>query len=159
MPYFGNILGAAQCTARRCDLSRGIVTDPISRTVSFRLSAPDADFLSKLALTFAYPVPASTPARDQTKERVPATGPYMIASATPKFVKLVRNPQFREWSSDAQPEGYPDVITWTFEEPEATIRAVTSGRADAALLVGPRLSKSALAGLATRYPSQVRTNV
>jgi YVTN family beta-propeller protein len=159
VPYFANILGAAQCTPKRCDLSRGIVTDRISRTVTFRLSAPDADFLSKLALTFAYPVPASTPARDQTKERVPATGPYMIASATPKSLKLVRNPQFREWSSDAQPEGYPDVITWTFKEPEATIRAVTSVGADAALLVAPRLSKSALTGLATRYPSQVRTNV
>jgi peptide/nickel transport system substrate-binding protein len=158
--YFENIVGAAECTPRHCDLSRGIATDRISRTVTFRLTAPDADFLSKLALTFAYPVPGSTPARDQTKQRVPATGPYMIASATPRSVKLIRNPQFREWSTDAQPDGYPDTITWAFAKASpATIRAVTSGRADAALLLGPRLSKGALANLLTRYPSQVRTNV
>ena len=50
----------ARCRAKpkRCDLSRGIVTDDAARTVTFHLVAPDPEFLYKLALPFAYVVPA-----------------------------------------------------------------------------------------------------
>jgi peptide/nickel transport system substrate-binding protein len=50
--YFGGIVGTEACVAapRRCNLSRGIVTDERTRTVAFHLRAPDPDFLSKLTL-------------------------------------------------------------------------------------------------------------
>jgi peptide/nickel transport system substrate-binding protein len=157
--YFADIVGAAECTVARCDLSQGIVTDRISRTVTFRLTAPDGDFLTKLALPFAYPVPVSTPAREQSAHPVPATGPYMIASAHGPRVRLVRNPRFHEWSSDAQPAGYPDEIDWNVVQPTAGIQAVIRGKADAYLFVrGPEISKSQLNALATGYPSQLRVN-
>ncbi len=153
-PYFGRLVGAAQCRPRRCDLSRGIVTDPVSRTITFHLTAPDAEFPTKLALTFADAVPASTPARSS---RIPATGPYMIASANAKVVRLVRNRYFREWSSDAQPDGYPDRIEIrTVKNIDPAIRAVTGGSADGVLAVGGLASKQQLEDLARRYPSQVR---
>jgi YVTN family beta-propeller protein len=56
--YFGGIVGSDRCSpGRRCDLGAGIATDPVARTVTFHLKAPDGDFLSKLALPFAMLVP------------------------------------------------------------------------------------------------------
>ncbi len=52
--------------------------------------------------------PQPTPAR-----RDPGTGAYMIESYNPndKMV-LKRNPHFKEWSVDAQPDGYPDEVVY-----------------------------------------------
>ena len=47
---------------------------------------------------------------------VPATGPYMIAEAGADGIELVRNPEFREWSASAQPDGFVDSISLTFDE-------------------------------------------
>jgi peptide/nickel transport system substrate-binding protein len=158
IPYFIGIVGAAKCKGKTCDLSRGIVGDPVARTVTFRLVAPDPDFLTKLAMPFADAVPVSTPARDLEKHPVPATGPYMVASYVKnKLVKLVRNPNFHEWSTDAQPEGYPDVISWNLtDDGHVGLRTVEHGSADAALGLVPPLSKAELDELATRYPGQLR---
>jgi YVTN family beta-propeller protein len=160
------IVGAAGCAkGKPCDLSRGIVTDRPGRTVTFKLAAPDGDFLSKLALPFAYAVPAATPSRDVGTHPVPATGPYRIAGydKKSKLLRLVRNPRFREWSADAQPGGFPDSIYYSWrtplDDPSARIRAVEHGRADLALgSAGPPLSKDELDRLAARYPSQLHLN-
>ena len=46
---------------------------------------------------------------------IPGTGAYMIAAYDPnKQLKIVRNPHFKEWSEDAQPDGYPDEINYDF---------------------------------------------
>jgi peptide/nickel transport system substrate-binding protein len=157
--YYTGIVGTERCSpGKRCNLSQGIATDAVARTVTFHLRAPDADFLTKLALTFAVAVPRRTPARDVGKHAVPATGPYMVAAYGKRSAKLVRNPSFHEWSADAQPDGYPDVIAWDFTEtvdPEAQVRAVLHGAADEALDLLPPISKEQLAALATRYPSQL----
>ena len=78
--YFASIAGYGRClkTPKRCDLSKGIVTDPASSTVTFHLTAPDPDFLQQLALPAGDAVPASTPL--EARLPLPATGPYMIAS-------------------------------------------------------------------------------
>jgi peptide/nickel transport system substrate-binding protein len=163
--YFAGIVGAAACRAGRpCDLSRGIVADTTARTVTFHLTAPDADFLSKLTLPFAYAAPAGTPAPSATADHaVPGTGPYMIVGyRRNKSLRLVRNRHFREWSADAQPGGYPDRLVFTFPRdiPGSSIRAVRSvlhGDADVVLDADvPPLSKQQLTALATRYPSQLR---
>jgi peptide/nickel transport system substrate-binding protein len=158
--YYRAIVGAAECKpGRRCDLTRGIVADSVARTVTFRLTKPDPDLLTKLALPFAYAVPASTPAGDQTKHPLPATGPYVIAAVKGKTIRLVRNHRFREWSADAQPDGYPDEIIWTqLTDPSAVVRAVANGRADIALRLSPAMTKPQLADVARRYPSQLRTS-
>ena len=159
--YFSGIVGADRCVAvKSCDLDQGIVTDRAARTVTFRITAPDADFLAKLALPFAVAVPGGTPVLDQGTRPIPATGPYRIAmfSRKQKTVRLVRNPAFREWSADAQPLGYPNSISfsWRFGfDGSARVRAVERGAADVALGDGPPLSKQELDRLAVRYPSQL----
>jgi YVTN family beta-propeller protein len=158
--YYRGIVGAARCKpGSRCDLSRGILTNDAARTVTFHLTVPDADFLTKLALPFAVAVPARTPAEDVGAHPVPATGPYMIATyRKSRLLKLVRNPSFREWSADARPGGHSDVIAWGFTkdvDPTAGVRAVERGASDVAIGLVPPMSKEALDALATRHPGQL----
>ena len=130
--YLTGIVGAATCakTPKRCDLSPGIVVDSASNTVSFHLTAPDPDFLDKLALSSAYAVPAGTPLKAPLP--LPATGPYMIEGYNGKHgLRLVRNPRFHEWAPAAQPAGYPDEIIWKFGvSPDAQVNAVRQNEAD-----------------------------
>ncbi|MDX6515410.1 MAG: hypothetical protein QOH73_1076 [Gaiellaceae bacterium] len=163
--YYAGIEGTRNCqSGRHCDLSAGIATDLLAHTVTFHLTTADADFLTKLALPPAFAVPAGTPGHDVGTGGVPATGPYMIASA-PKSgsVKLVRNPRFREWSASAQPDGFPDVISIKLVgDPDAAgntadtvVRTIEHGTADVAPGLLPPLTETTLGRLATRYPSQV----
>jgi YVTN family beta-propeller protein len=163
-----DIVGASRCRpGKPCNVSAGIVTDRLARTVTFHLAAPDPDFLMKLAMPPAFPVPAGTPARQ--RGTVPATGPYMVASRKRGKLVLVRNPRFREWSQDAQPEGFPDKISMRVlpghgADPNAQARSefgqVERGTEDVALVAGaPPLPNRLLEELATRYPSQLRLSV
>ncbi len=137
--YYQGIVGGAACAndPATCDLSAGIVTDDAAGTVAIHLTAPDSEFLYKLALPFADVVPAGTPDPDPARF-APATGPYMIQSYRPGTkddpvgnLVLVRNPQFHEWSPAAQPDGYPDRIVWRIDVGEqAAVTQVEQGRAD-----------------------------
>jgi YVTN family beta-propeller protein len=158
--YYSGIVGSERCRAgQQCDLARGIVTDPAARTVTFHLKAPDADFLAKLALPPAFAVPAETPGHDIGTDPVPATGPYRIADYRKhEGLRLVRNRSFREWSADAQPDGYPDSISLSWRlglDTSAQVRAVERGAADVALSGSPSLPNSELDRLAVRYPNQL----
>ena len=161
-PYYAGIVGADRCAPHRsCDLSHGIETDRRERTITFHLRAPDGDFLAKLALPFAYAVPAGTPRRDVGTHALPATGPYRITSYSAKTheLRLARNPSFRQWSADAQPDGYPDVISWSWRfglDAGRSVTAVARGRADVALHLSPLPSKRELDLLAARYPSELQ---
>ena len=159
--YYASIVGARRCLAapnKPCDLSRGIVTDPSTNTVTFRLTAADPDLPVKLALPAAYAVPAATPLHARVP--VPATGPYEIASFKPKrgVIRLVRNPKFREWSPAAQPSGFPDVIVEHFKgSPDAHVSAVLHGSADLASNLGA-LSPALFASLRTEHASSLKVN-
>jgi YVTN family beta-propeller protein len=132
--FYSAIAGADACLARprACDLSRGIVANDAARTVRVRLAEPDPDFLYKLALPFAYVLPAATPAHDLGSAPLPATGPYRIASYRPGHgLRLVRNSVFHEWSQAAQPDGYADEIVWRLGiRPQDEVTAIERGRAD-----------------------------
>ena len=162
--YYDGIVGAARCekSPKRCDLSRGIVADDPGRTVTFHLVAPDPDFLAKLALPFAYVLPAGTPARAAGTRPLPATGPYVIASYRPKHkLTLLRNPHFHEWSKAAQPDGYPDEIVFEIGgTPDEAVNEVIRGKADVFSTSQSETppSESRLAAISTRYASQVHTN-
>src|SRR5262249_26046050 len=67
----------------------------------------------------------------------------------------VRNPRFRQWSAQAQPDGYPDQIVLRLgAAPGATVDAVEHGHADA-LLTPPPGSRTHQ--LATRHPYPLHT--
>ena len=164
--YYEGIVGATRCEKlkrpQRCDLSHGIVADDVAKTVTFHLVAADPEFLYKLALAFAYVVPAGTPPPKGTTHPLPATGPYMIASYRPKHVlTLVRNPYFHEWSKAAQPDGYPDKIVFEIGgTPDEAVDAVIRGKADAFSTSQSETppSESRLAAITTQHASQVHTN-
>jgi peptide/nickel transport system substrate-binding protein len=131
--FFGDIVGAKACEAhvKVCNLSSGIKVNDATASIAFRLTHPDPDFLAKLAMPIADAVPTQVPRTDTGTDPVPATGPYMISTYTPRRgAVLVRNPDFHEWSQDAQPDGYPNRIVWHVSNPGADVTAVEQGAAD-----------------------------
>ena len=142
---FASIRGARACTPKRCDLSRGIVADDAAGTVVFRLTEPDGDLLTKLALPFAAVLPPSVGVAAPAKRALPATGPYTITEIEPgRFVRLERNPRFKSWSRAARPDGYPDAITARLgAKGKAAVDRVLTGRAD-------RIQVDTLAGTAAQ---------
>ena len=156
--FYSAIAGAEACVRHpnRCDLSRGILADDATRTVTFRLAEPDPDFLYKLALPFAYVLPKGTPAQDLGSASLPATGPYRITSYRPAHeLRLARNPVFREWSKAAQPDGYADSIVWKLGvKPERAVTAIENGRADWMLDL-EALPANRRSEVATRFAAQL----
>jgi peptide/nickel transport system substrate-binding protein len=108
--FFGNIVGVDK--AKSGDIS-GITTDDSSGEITINLTSPQGDFENILATEFAAPLPASTPAKDQSTTPAPSTGPYMIQSYKPNKVAIVvRNPNFDESQFDGHvPAGNPDKMT------------------------------------------------
>jgi YVTN family beta-propeller protein len=156
---FGNVVGEATCAAHpsHCDLSRGIVPDSATDSITFHLAAPDPDFLSKLALWEAAAIAPGTPFHDVGSHAVAATGPYEVTSDTSRELVLGRNPYFREWSHSAQPDGYPDRIIWrTGASVPAEVSEVAHGQADYTLDPPP---PGELSAIATRLPSQLHVTL
>jgi peptide/nickel transport system substrate-binding protein len=160
--YYTGIRGARRCVAKRarCDLSSGVEVDNAAGTITFRLTAPDPDFLDKLALPSAVAVPSSLGFAKLARP-LPATGPYQVARLRPPtIIDFVRNPHFR--AVDGRPDGYPDTIILNDgTEPRRAIRAVEQGRAD---YIGgdyglPANVLPSVNAIATRYAGQLHTTL
>lgn len=109
--FYSSIVGADKCKPKKCDLTKGVVADNSANTLTIHLTAPDAEFLDKLALPFAMVVPGNTSFKLTGNNVPPGTGPYMWKSYDPnKEAVLVRNPHFKMWNAAAQPAGKPDSI-------------------------------------------------
>src|SRR5260221_368165 len=126
-------------------------------TVTINLVQPDPELFQKLAVPHAVILPADSPMKDVGTKPLPGTGAYMIAAYDPdKQLKMVRNPSFKEWSADAQPDGYPDEVDMDFGlTDEAEVTAVQNGQAD---WVFDDLPADPLQQLATNYQDQVHIN-
>ena len=168
-PYYTGIVGADRSRkGKSCELSRGIVADgPAGDRHRSRLREPDGDFLMNWPMPWAYAVPVSTPSHEVSARARPRywTVPDRRVSAEGQGrSRLIRNTRFREWSPDAQPQGFPNSISlsWRYERPIRHIRAteggVTRGRSDVALGSGPPLSKDDHRRLAARYPGQLHVS-
>ena len=150
--FYSELLGAAKCTKAQCDLSRGVVADDRTGTVTLHLDRPDSEFLDKLALPFADLAPPGIPLSKPAALGLPGTGPYRIESYRHLQLVLVRNRHFRQWSAAAQPDGYPDKIVWSFTgSRDKQLTAVEHGQAD--LMTSPPAGR--LTELATRFAAQV----
>ena len=57
------------------------MTDDATGTITFHLVAPDPEFLYKLTLPFAYPVPPSVPDEEQSDSGHPRHGPVHAGGA------------------------------------------------------------------------------
>jgi peptide/nickel transport system substrate-binding protein len=130
--FYSGIVGADKCSTKGCDLSQGVVANDSAYTLTINLTAPDPEFLDKLALPFAYVVPASTSKKLTGNNVPPGTGPYMWQSYNPNSqAVLVRNPYFKQWSAAAQPNGYPNKIVEKYGQTISDeVTAVQNGQAD-----------------------------
>jgi peptide/nickel transport system substrate-binding protein len=150
---FGAIGGTKHCHLEpaTCDLSSAIRTDGSEITIV--LTRRDPDLLRKLALPFASVLPASTPMRRQAGTDLATTGPYLIDGADRNGITLVRNPEFTEWSAAAQPDGYADTISWTFEtDLTATYDRLLAGDLD---LMREALAQEDYDSLLAEHPDQI----
>ncbi len=132
--FYAGIVGADKCLAdtKSCTLEGGVVGDEAAGTVTINITKADAEILYKLALPHAVVLPANTPAEDMGSTPIPSTGPYMISNFDPnKGMTVSRNPNFKQWSEEAQPDGYPDVVQYDFGlSEEAAVTAIQNGEAD-----------------------------
>ncbi len=130
--FYSGIVGASKCSTKGCDLSKGVVADDQAYTLTIHLTAPDPEFMDKLALPFAYVVPGNTTLKLTGNKVPPGTGPYMWQSYSPNSeAVLVRNKYFHVWSAQAQPNGYPDTIVEKYGQTVSDeVTAVENGQAD-----------------------------
>lgn len=157
--FYAGIEGAAACVKKPqdCSLDKGVVVDKATGKVTINLVEPDSEFLLKLALPHAVVLPEATPAKDQSTKPIPGTGPYVAQSYDPnKELKLVRNPHFTEWSREAQPQGYPDEILYSYGlTAEAAVTAVQNGQGD---WIFDPLPADRLTEIGGKYASQAHVN-
>ena len=157
--FYSVIVGADKCLAEpaTCTLEGGVVGDEAAGTITINLTRPDAEFFDKLALPHAAIVPADSPASDVGSAPLPGTGAYYISAYDPnKGMTLERNPNFKVWSEEAQPDGYPDVVQYDFGlTDEAEVTAVQNGEADWMFDQPPT---DRLGEIGTTYKDQVYLN-
>ena len=154
--WYNVIQGADACikTPKTCSLSQGIKVN--GDTVTFNLTTADPEWLDKLAVPFAFILPASTPAKN-VNIPPPGTGPYKWVQYAPSTqMKLDRNTFFKEWSAEAQPKGNPDTIIQKFGlTHEAQVTAVENNTADWMFDQPPA---DRLGELSSKYASRVHVN-
>ena len=157
--FYSGIVGADKCTPKNCDLSQGVVADDNAYTLTIHLTAPDPEFLDKLALPFAFVVPGNTSPKLTGNNVPPGTGAYMWQSYDPnKEAVLVRNPYFKVWNPDAQPDGYPDKIVEKYGlQVSDEVTAVQNGQADL-VFAGDTIPSDRLNELGTTYADQTHVN-
>jgi YVTN family beta-propeller protein len=155
-PVYSADLG--RCSASGpCDLSKRVVADDRTGTVTFHLPKADPEFLYKLALPIAYVVPAGSPPK-MARRPLPGTGPYRIAAfSADRSLTLERNRRFRVFAPDATPDGFPERIVITLGLSKAReLEQVARGTADVA--TPPEPLPPVLRRLELRYASQLHAD-
>lgn len=156
--WYSVIVGGNQClkTPKTCHLPQGVIAN--GNTVTFHLTRGDPEFLQKLAMPFAFILPADTPAKN-VDIPPPGTGPYKWVKYAPHTaMRLERNPYFHEWSRDAQPVGLPDAIEQRFGlSVEAEVTQVQRGQADW-ISNSDTIPSDRLNEIGTKYADQVHIN-
>lgn len=154
--FYAGIVGADKCLAdtKSCTLEGGVIGDEAAGTVTINITKPDAEFIDKLAMPHAVVLPADSPMEDVGSNPLPGTGAYTITAYDPnKGMTLSRNPHFKQWSEDAQPDGYPDTVQYDFGlTEEAAVTAIQKGEADWMYDQPPT---DRLVELGTKYMDQV----
>ncbi len=152
-PFYNVIAGAKRFRQTRKGGIGGIATNNRTGKIVIHLVRPRSTFLDLLAVPFAAPVPASTPARSQAWAPPPATGPYAITSVEPAIGwSYERNP---EWAAHngpllpAIPDGHVDRIeVRVIPSGRAQVKQVEEGQVDW-MLGSPPVAQ--LSGLQRRY--------
>jgi peptide/nickel transport system substrate-binding protein len=162
--FYNGIVGASACAnsskTLKCNLSKGVVANDKNYTLTIHLTAPDPEFIDKLALPFADVVPSGTTMKLTGNSVPPGTGPYMWKSYNPNTeAVLVRNPFFHVWNPLAQPAGYPNEIIEKYGQTVSDeVTAVENNQADE-VYDGDTIPPDRLNELnSARYASRVHIN-
>lgn len=122
--YYAGIVGAEQFQKTKSGDISGIETDDASGEITIHLTEPSGTFTNELALPFVALVPADTPAKSQSADPPPATGPYAIVSSDPgRGWSYARNPQWAKSNSELMPDlpsGHIDKIEITVVKNQST---------------------------------------
>jgi peptide/nickel transport system substrate-binding protein len=127
--FYRGIAGAAKFEKTLKGDIPGIQVNNRKRTIKIKLATPRGDFLTVLALGFAAPVPAGTPAAIQNGT-IPATGPYRISNYTVnQGFTMVKNKYFKPTAYI--PRGNPNrVDVALIGDANAALQRVINGSAD-----------------------------
>ena len=104
----------------------GIVVQ--GNNLTFKLTRPAPDFLSRIAMPFFCALPLKTPIDSHGLQgTVPGAGPYYLKSWTPKqqFV-LARNPNYK----GPRPHRFDSMVFTVGKSPDASLLEVKAGQAD-----------------------------
>ena len=95
--FYEGIVGTKEFADGKADTISGIVADDASGAVTITLDKPNGTFTNVLGLTFAAPVPPTTPLdKDSTNTPPASSGPFMITKVdAPNSLIMERNPQFK----------------------------------------------------------------
>jgi peptide/nickel transport system substrate-binding protein len=132
-PFYADIVGAEAFARTKQGGIPGIVADDETGRIVIHLVKPRGTFSNELALPFAAPVPAGTPAEDLTAQPPPATGPYVIAEAQPgRGWDYRRNPHWLGGNAELLPQipsGHVDRIEVdVLRNPSTQVNDVEQGR-------------------------------
>lgn len=112
--YYESIVGAEEFAKTKTGGISGIKTDDKTGRITIELTKPRGTFTNELALLFGALVPPGTPAKPQSANPPPATGPYEIVKVKPgRGWSYVRNPQWAKSNGKLIPEvpgGHVDKI-------------------------------------------------
>ena len=95
--FYESIVGAKDYADDKAPSISGIKTDDATGVITIELEEANGTFTSLLGLTFAAPVPPSTPLdKDATPKPPPSSGPFMITKVeAPRTLTMERNPNFQ----------------------------------------------------------------
>jgi peptide/nickel transport system substrate-binding protein len=134
-PFYEGIVGAANFLKTKKGGIPGVETDDKTGKITIHLENPDGSFESELALPYVALLPSKTPDKDLTSEPPPATGPYVISSATVgRGWEYERNPQWAKNNEKLLPEipsGHVDKIKIeVLRNPQTEVNYIESGKID-----------------------------
>jgi len=134
-PFYEDIVGAAAFAKTKQGGIPGIEANDQTGAITIHLVKPRGTFENELALPTAAPLPAKTPASDQTLNPPPATGPYVIVKSQPgRGWEYERNPQWAKTNAKllpTVPSGHVDRIEFdVLRNPSTQVNDIESGRYD-----------------------------
>jgi peptide/nickel transport system substrate-binding protein len=134
--FYEPIVGATEYADGKADKIAGITTDDSTGAITIALTEANGTFENLLALTFAAPVPPSTPLdKDATKSPPPSSGPFMITKVEqPQTLTMERNPNFntvKDAGATEVADAHVDKITITQNKSNAAqVTGVEQGTID-----------------------------
>jgi peptide/nickel transport system substrate-binding protein len=133
--FYTDIVGAEQFAVTKKGGIPGIETDDKTGRIVIHLVVPRGTFENELAMIFAAPLPADTPAEDLTPSPPPATGPYVITKSQPgRGWEYKRNPYWDSNNAKLLPQlpgGHVDAIDATvIRNPSTQVNDIEQGHYD-----------------------------